>query len=52
MTLVWLVVWFVADHMGGRAPLVLQPANWWAITLLLAIALDLSASHAGSRRKR
>ena len=52
MTLVWFAVWFVADHVGGRAPLVLRPANWWTITLLLGVALDLSTSHATSRRKR
>ena len=46
MTLIWLVVWFIADHVGGHEPLLLNPVNAWTATLILAIALDLGASHA------
>ena len=46
MTLIWFVVWFVADRLGDRAPLQFHPANTCAWTLLLAIALDLARQHA------
>ena len=48
MTLIWLVVWFIADRVGGHEPLLLNPVNAWTATLILAIALDLGASHARS----
>lgn len=53
MTLLWLLVWFIADQTGGRAPLRLDPVNAWAGTLLLAIALDLGTNHAraGARKR-
>ena len=42
MTIVWLVVWFVADRIGDREPLLFDPVNLWAGTLVLALALDVS----------
>lgn len=45
MTIIWFIVWFVSDHLGGRAPLRFDPANAWAWGLLLAVALDLARSH-------
>ena len=42
MTLVWLLIWFVANNVGGNEPLELAPVNAWTATLILAIALDLS----------
>jgi hypothetical protein len=53
MTLLWFVVWFIADRMGDREPLAFEPVNIWAGLLILAIALDLSAAHAsnGARRR-
>jgi hypothetical protein len=50
MTLIWLLVWFVADRMGDREPLLLDPVNWWAGTLLVALALDLAGAHASRVR--
>ena len=41
MTLVWLVIWFVADRIGDREPLLLDPVNVWTATLVLALALDV-----------
>ena len=38
MTVLWLIIWFVAGHAG----LTLNPVNAWAATLILAAALDLS----------
>jgi hypothetical protein len=51
MTLIWFVVWFIADRVGGREPLLLDPVNVWAGFLLLAVALDLSAAHASKGRR-
>lgn len=46
MTLIWLVVWFIANNVGGREPLLVDPVNVWAGTLILAVALDLGSHHA------
>ena len=51
MTLIWFIVWLIADNVGGREPLLLNPVNAWAATLVLAIALDLSAAHARRSQK-
>jgi hypothetical protein len=50
MTLVWFVIWLVANNVGGNEPLRLDPVNAWTATLILAVALDLSASHARGAR--
>ena len=42
MSLVWFVVWLVADMLGDREGLEFDPVNIWAATLLLAAALDLN----------
>lgn len=47
MTLIWFVVWLIADNVGGHEPLLLDPVNAWTATLIGAIALDLGAAHAG-----
>ena len=49
MTLVWFVVWFVCDRIGGRESLTFSPVNWWAGLLLGAAALDLARQHAPAR---
>lgn len=41
MTFVWFVIWFIADRFGDREPLLVDPVNWWAGTLILALALDV-----------
>lgn len=46
MTLVWFIVWLIANNVGGREPLVLDPVNAWLATLILAVALDLGSAHA------
>jgi hypothetical protein len=46
VTLIWFVIWLIADVLGNPAPLVFDPVNWWVGTLLLAIALDLGSQHA------
>jgi hypothetical protein len=49
VTLVWFVIWFVCDRIGDRERLLFDPVNWWAGTLLLAAALDLTRQHAPKR---
>ena len=50
MTLIWFVVWLVANSIGDEEPLVFDPVNGWAATLLLVAALDLARQHAPERR--
>lgn len=47
MTLLWFIVWVIADNVGGHKPLLFDPVNAWTGTLILAVALDLAGSHAG-----
>jgi hypothetical protein len=49
MTFIWFVIWLIANNVGGPEPLVFDPVNGWVATLILAIALDLGASHAQGR---
>jgi hypothetical protein len=51
MTLVWLIIWFIANNVGGHEPLLLDPVNAWTATLILALALDLGAAHARTSPK-
>jgi hypothetical protein len=46
MTLIWFVIWLIANNVGGGEPLTFDPVNGWAGTLILGVALDLGASHA------
>jgi hypothetical protein len=46
VTLVWFVIWLICNLIGDNEGLTFDPVNWWAGTLLLAIALDLGAVHA------
>jgi hypothetical protein len=46
LTLIWLIIWFVANAIGDRQPLLTDPVNVWTGTLILAIALDLGRQHA------
>jgi hypothetical protein len=41
LTLLWFVIWLIANNVGGHAPLTIDPVNAWAGTLILAAALDL-----------
>jgi hypothetical protein len=53
VTLLWFVVWFICNIIGGNEPLIFDPVNAWAGTLLLAVAIDLAGAHAAnSTRKR
>ncbi|MDN5798174.1 MAG: hypothetical protein L0H79_20840 [Intrasporangium sp.] len=52
MTFVWFIVWFIANLVGDHEPLTFDPVNAWVGTLILAIALDLAASHAVGANSR
>lgn len=51
MTFIWFIVWLIANNVGGHEPLLFDPVNAWTATLILAIALDLGASHARGTQK-
>lgn len=51
MTVIWFLVWLIANNVGGPEPLRLDPVNFWTATLILAVALDLSAGHARAAAK-
>ena len=42
MTILWFVIWFIANLVGANEPLELAPVNGWVGTLILAVALDLN----------
>jgi hypothetical protein len=50
MTVLWFVIWLVANNVGGHEPLAADPVNAWLGTLILAVALDLAAAHATRAR--
>ena len=52
MTLVWFVIWLIANIVGDNEPLELDPVNVWAGSLILAIALDLNRPRPELRRGR
>ena len=52
MTFVWLIVWFIANLVGGSEPLKLDPVNAWTATLILAIAIDLNRPRPEWRGRR
>jgi len=51
VTFFWFVIWLISNVIGDNAPLKFDPVNWWAGTLLLAVALDLARQHATPRRR-
>jgi len=52
MTVLWFIVWLVANLIGTHEPLLLDPVNTWTATLILAVGLDLGASHARTASSR
>ena len=46
VTLLWFVIWLIANTIGDHEVLIVDPVNWWAGTLILAVALDLARQHA------
>jgi hypothetical protein len=52
VTLIWFLIWLVADKIGDHERLTADPVNVWAATLILAVALDLGRQHAEAGRPR
>jgi len=52
MTFIWFTVWLIANLVGACEPLLSDPVNVWTGTLILAVALDLSAAHASRAYKK
>lgn len=50
MSVIWFVVWLIANNVGDHEPLRFDPLNWWAATLLLVIALDINRPQVLPRR--
>jgi hypothetical protein len=50
MTILWFVVWLIANATGEHAGLTFDPVNVWAGTLLLALALDVNRPSIVPRR--
>ena len=46
MTLLWFFIWLVCNLVGDKEVLTFDPVNWWAGTLLFAVAVDLAGIHA------
>lgn len=42
MTILWFIIWLIANNTGTTEPLTLDPVNGWTGTLILAIALDIN----------
>lgn len=42
MSIVWFVIWLIANNVGASEPLLLDPVNAWMATLILALALDVN----------
>jgi hypothetical protein len=52
VTLLWFIVWVIANNVGDHEPLLTNPVNVWMWTLILAIALDLGKQHAPRGKRR
>ena len=52
MTIIWFVVWLIANNIGDHEPLLFNPLNVWTATLLLAIALDINRPQVLPRRHK
>jgi hypothetical protein len=50
VSIIWFIVWLIADHIGDHAPLLFNPPNVWATTLLLVVALDINRPQILPRR--
>jgi hypothetical protein len=50
VTLIWFVVWLIANNIGDHEVLSGDPVNIWLATLIFAVALDLGRQHAPDRK--
>lgn len=49
MTILWFIIWLIANNVGANEPLLLDPVNAWTATLIVAVGLDLGSAHAMRR---
>jgi len=42
VTILWFLIWLIANNVGGHEPLIGDPVNAWTATLILAAALDFA----------
>lgn len=49
MTVLWFLIWLIANNVDGGEPLLLDPVNGWTATLILAIALDVNRPQIGRK---
>lgn len=52
MTIVWFIIWLIANNVGGNEPLEAAPVNAWLATLVLAVAFDLNRPDPFSRGEK
>jgi hypothetical protein len=52
MTIVWFVVWLIANLIGGSESLAFDPVNGWVATLILAVAIDINRPQPSLARGR
>jgi hypothetical protein len=51
VTVIWFIVWLIANTIGGHEALRFDPVNVWTATLLLAVALDINRPQVYRRGK-
>ena len=51
MTILWFIVWLIWNTVGDKEPLTADPVNFWAGSLIFAVAVDLAAAHADRGRR-
>jgi hypothetical protein len=51
VTLLWFVIWLIANTLGDHEPLTFDPVNVWAGTLLFVVAIDLARQHTRDRAR-
>ena len=51
MTLIWFVVWLIANNIGDHEPLAFDPVNVWVATLIVIVALDINRPQVLPRRR-
>jgi hypothetical protein len=52
MTVIWFVVWLIANNVGAHEVLTTDPVNAWTATLILAVALDINRPADLGRRSK
>jgi hypothetical protein len=51
LTIAWFVIWLIFDLIGDSEPLTFDPVNFWAGSLLFALAIDVNRPSVMPSRK-